>query len=138
MSNYPIYRRNEPRSLPSEPTTRDMTEEEMIRIYGKVFVPDRDPSGKVIKPPPVTPYKTKERIVEEKPKIKQGGRVRKFQKHLHVTKELIATELAAGKSLAQIAEENGMTRNHMFHRAELFGLHTPKERIRGAGKYHGK
>jgi hypothetical protein len=131
MSNYPIYRRNEPRSLPSEPVTSKMTEEEMIRVFGS-FAPARDSGGKVIRPPAVTPYKTKGQKVD-KPK-KESKHEPYVDKYPQVTKEFVASELAAGKKLFMIGEENGMSRALIFHRAEKWGLHTRKKQVRGAGK----
>jgi hypothetical protein len=130
MTTHSIYNAAlENRPVFEPPTSRHWTPEEAERL-GVEFKPARDSGGKIIQPPSFTPYSTGPKKIAEKKDDKRS----KFRKFPNVTKELIEKELSDGKTLAQIAEENGMSRNHMFHRAETLGLYTPKERIRGAGK----
>lgn len=116
-------------------TERLMTAEEMAGFGVSEFKPARDSGGKVIQPPSFTPYSTTPAKATKPKERKHRPYVDQWP---HVTKEFIATELASGKKLFKIGEENGMSRALIFYRAEKYGLHTPKEQIRGAGKYEGK
>jgi hypothetical protein len=136
---HPIYNKKlENRPVFAPHTTREMTPEEMISKFGEVFEPARNASGKVIKPPPDTPYKISEkkgtpRAGKDKPKVKMGRK--EDPRFMHVTKEFIQAEMAAGKTLHFIGVESGMSKALVYKRAKAFGLYSAKPYV---GAKHDK
>lgn len=127
MTIHSIYNKALETNPTFEPlTTRDMTPEEMVRVYGEVFEPARDTGGKELKPLPFTPFKTSNNGAPRAGKTDKERKPRRLTIAPHVDKFFIQMWLSKGKTLETIAAENGIPLPSMRDRAKTYGLYSPK------------
>lgn len=100
--------------------TRKMTEEEYIKYFGEPFKPVLNRDGQEVK----------------KPISHRGGfgEMAPKPKYTHITKELLETEFAKGKSARQIEREQGMAPSTIYQHMKLLGVKNPNGRGRPANR----